>query len=216
MQLQQVSSQTHVSNISEGNPGYYSGRFVFVWPSLRNVELRNTDRMWESEKLVMVLCFYWICNQTWFWSSGLPPKPFTARYRNWCYSLLVSSQSPVTLHVVPPNYSGWLFFFRITLADSLIKRENAWQRNRRQSWAPESSDVCAHHTGSALIHVCNTRLDWQVNVSSYPRCFQVTHLHETIEVWGGAGCIALLSRINLKLQGNWFSSCMDTHVWYLI
>lgn len=95
----------------KGNPGYYSRRFVFVWPSLQNVELRNTDRMWESEKLVMVLCFYWICNQTWFWSSGLPLKLFTAPYTNWCYSDLVSSQLPVTLHVVPPNYSGCGFFF---------------------------------------------------------------------------------------------------------
>lgn len=89
------------------------------------------------------------------------------------------------------------FFFRITLADFLIKPENDWQKNRRQSWAPERSDVCAHHTDSALIYVCNMRLDWQVNVSSYHRCFQVTHLQETIEVWGRVGCTALLSRINL-------------------
>ena len=42
-----------------GNPGYYDGRFVFVWPSLRNVELR--DRQDVSEKLPMVLSLYGIC-----------------------------------------------------------------------------------------------------------------------------------------------------------
>lgn len=70
---------------------------------------------------------------------------------------------------------------------------DSWeQRHRLSSLQPSSScDFC----------LCDMRLDWQVNVSSYRCCFQMTHFENMIEV----------CRNFTHPEKNWFSPHMDIH-----